>query len=69
MPAFGRVDVYGHLIILSILAIVVLRAATPMQNATHLVGRSLVADSKRIVAFYVISLILFFSAYYATQRT
>ena len=69
MPAFGRKDVYGHLIILSILAIVALRGATPMQNALRLHGRGLVADSARIVAFYLSTLIVFFAAYDAMQRT
>ncbi len=69
MPAFGRIDVYGHLIILSILAIVVLRGATPMQDALRLTGGSLVADSARIVGFYATSLIVFFTAYYIMQQT
>ncbi len=69
MPGFGRLDVYGHLVILSILAIVVLRGATPMQNALRLTGRGLTAEAARMVACYMSTLIGFFVAYYAMQRT
>ena len=69
MPAFGRLDVYGHLVIISILAIVVLRGATPLQNALRLTGRSLAVDSAGKVALYAASLTIFFAAYYAMQRT
>ena len=69
MPAFGRIDVYGHLIILSILAIVALRGVTPMQNALRLTGGGLVTDSVRIVGLYAVTLIVFFISYYAMQST
>ncbi len=69
MPAFGRLDVYGHLVILSILAIVVLRGATLMQDAFRLTRHGLVANAAAIVALYAASLIVFFIAYYAMQRT
>lgn len=69
MPAFGKLDVFGHLVIIAILGIVVLRGMTPMQNRLHLAGRGLVADSAWIVLLYLLSLGVFFAMYYAMQRT
>lgn len=69
MPEFGRLDVFGHLIIIAILSITALRGTTQMQNRLHTDGRSLVADSGRIVLLYLGSLIAFFAMYYAMQRT
>ena len=69
MPAFGKLDVFGHLIILAILGIVVLRGTTRMQNGLHLTGRSLMADSAWIVLLYLLSLSAFFAMYYGMQRT
>ncbi len=69
MPEFGRIDVYGHLIILGILAIVALRGATSMQDALRLTRFGLVANSAWMVTLYTVSLIVFFAAYYAMQRT
>ncbi|MBW4025560.1 MAG: hypothetical protein HIU92_21000, partial [Proteobacteria bacterium] len=69
MPAFGRLDVFGHLVIVSVLSIVVLRGATPMQDGPHLAGRGVVADSASIALLYLLSLALFFLMYYAMQRT
>ena len=68
MPEFGRIDVYGHLIILSILAIVILRGATPLQNAMRLKTSGIAKDSVRIVLLYVCSLIVFFGLYYGAQQ-
>ena len=69
MPAFGRLDVFGHLVILATLAIVVLRGMTPMQQRLHLAGRGIVADTGWIGLLYLMTLSLFFAAYYAMQRT
>ena len=69
MPPFGKPDVFGHLIILAILAIVVLRGTTPMQNRLHLAGRGIAADSAWITFLYLLSLAAFFAMYYAMQRT
>ena len=69
MSPFGRLDVFGHLIILAILAVVVLRGATPMQNALHLRGQTMLADSGGVVVLYLLSLAAFFAMYYAMHAT
>ncbi len=69
MSPFGRLDVFGHLVILAILAVVVLRGATPMQSALHLRGQTMLADSGGVVILYLLSLASFFAMYYAMQRT
>lgn len=81
MPAFGRLDVFGHLTILAVLGVVVLRGSTPMQDGLHLwragplrVGtlhpvRALAADSAWILLLYLGALIAFFAGYYALQRS
>ncbi len=69
MPEFGRIDVYGHLIILSILAIVALRGATFMQDALRVTRGGLIANSVWMVTLYAASLLVFFVAYYAMQRS
>ena len=69
MSPFGRLDVFGHLIILAILAVVVLRGATPMQNALHLRRQTVLADSGGVVVLYLLSLAAFFAMYYAMQQT
>ena len=69
MSPFGRLDVFGHLIILAILAVVVLRGATPMQTALHLRGQTMLADSGGVTILYLLSLASFFAMYYAMQRT
>ncbi len=69
MPAFGRLDVFGHLVILATLGIVILRGTTPMQDGLHLAGGRLSLDAAWITLLYLLSLALFFAAYYAMQRT
>ena len=69
MPAFGGLDVFGHLVILATLTIVVLRGMTPMQQRLHLAGRGIVLDAGWIGLLYLLTLALFFAAYYAMQRT
>lgn len=69
MLPFGRLDVFGHLIILAILSVVVLRGATPMQNALHLRGQTMLAESGGVVVLYLLTLASFFAMYYAMQRT
>ena len=69
MPAFGGLDVFGHLVILATLAIVVLRGTMPMQQRLHLAGRSIVLDAGWIGLLWLLTLALFFAAYYAMQRT
>ena len=69
MPAFGELDVFGHLVILATLTIVVLRGVTPMQHWLHLAGRGIVLDTGWIGLLYLLTLGLFFAAYYAMQRT
>ena len=69
MPAFGSLDVFGHLVILATLTIVVLRGMTPMQQRLHLAGRGIVVDTGWIGLLYLLTLALFFAAYYAMQRT
>ena len=69
MPVFGKLDVFGHLVIVAILAIVVLRGATPMQQRLHLAGSGLAANSAWTVLLYLLSLSLFFVMYYAMQTT
>ncbi len=69
MPPFGKIDIFGHLVVIATLGIVVLGGATSMQERVHLVGRGIAADAAWITLLYVLSLALFFVAYYAMQRT
>ncbi len=69
MPVFGRLDVFGHLTIVAVFAIVILRGTTPMQMGLHLKRRGIVADSAWIVSLYLLSLVAFFAMYYGMQRT
>lgn len=69
MPSFGKLDVYGHLVIVATLLITVLRGATPLQYSWHLKGKSLVADASWITFLYIVTLLLFFIGYYLLQKT
>ena len=69
MPAFGSLDVFGHLVILATLTIVVLRGVTPMQERLHFAGRGIVFDAAWMGMLYLLTLTMFFAAYYAMQRT
>ena len=69
MPAFGGLDVFGHLVILATLAIVVLRGVTPMQQRLHLAKYGIVLDTGWIGLLYLLTLAFFFVTYYAMQRT
>ncbi len=81
MPAFGRLDVFGHLTIIAVLWIVVLRGSTTMQDGVHLArgrrdsvgtphsGRLLAADAAWILLLYLGTLIFFFVGYYTLQRS
>ena len=69
MPPFGKLDVFGHLVIVAILSIVVLRGTTPMQTGLHRRGQGLAADAGWILGLYLLSLGGFFAMYYAMQRT
>ena len=69
MPPFGKIDVFGHLVVIATLGIVVLGGTTPMQERVHLAGRAVALDAAWITLLYLLSLMLFFAAYYAMQRT
>ena len=69
MPPFGRIDVFGHLVVLATLGIVVMRGTTPMQERVHLAGQGVAVDAAWIATLYLMSLGLFFAAYYAMQRS
>lgn len=69
MAPFGKLDIFGHLIIVAILLITVLRGTTAMQDAFHWRGRGTVFNAAWITALYPVSMALFFAAYYALQRT
>ena len=69
MPPFGRIDVFGHLVVIATLGLVVLGGTTPMQERVHLAGRGIVVDAAWITVLYLVSLGLFFAAYYTMQRT
>ncbi len=69
MPPFGKIDVFGHLVVIATLGIVVLGGTTPMQQRMHLAGRAVAVDAAWITMLYLLSLMLFFAAYYAMQRT
>lgn len=69
MPSFGKLDVYGHLVIVATLLITVLRGATPLQRFWHQRHGLLVADAAWIMLLYWMALTLFFVAYYAMQMT
>ena len=69
MPSFGKLDVYGHLVIVATLVITMLRGATPFQLFWHRTNGTIVADAAWITALYWIALVLFFGGYYALQTT
>ena len=69
MPPFGKIDVFGHLVVIATLGIVVLGGTTPMQERVHLAGHAVAVDAAWITMLYLLSLMLFFAAYYAMQRT
>lgn len=69
MPVFGKLDVFGHLVILAVLAIVMLRGPTSIQARIHLAGDRLALDAAWITTLYLASLVAFFAAYYALHLT
>lgn len=69
MSPFGKLDVFGHLIIVAILMITVLRGSTRMQDAFYWTRRGAVFNAAWITAVYLASLPLFVASYYALQLT
>ena len=69
MPPFGKIDVFGHLVVIATLGLVVLGGTTLMQKRVHLAGRGIAVDAAWITVLYLASLGLFFAAYYTMQRT
>lgn len=69
MPSFGRLDVYGHLIIITALLITVLRGETRLQRFWHRREATLAGDAAWITLVYMSVLLLFFAGYYALQTT
>jgi len=69
MSPFGKLDIFGHLIIVSILLITVLRGTTAMQDAFYWTKRGVAFNAAWITAVYLAFLPLFFAAYYALQLT
>lgn len=69
MPSFGKLDVYGHLIIITALLITVLRGETRLQRVWHRREATLVGDAAWITLVYASVLLLFFAGYYALQTT
>ncbi len=69
MSPFGKLDIFGHLIIVAILLITVLRGSTAMQDAFYWTKRSALFNAAWITTIYIASLILFVAAYYALQLT
>lgn len=69
MPSFGKLDVYGHLVIVATLVITMLRGATPFQRFWHRRQGTLMVDAAWIMALYWMALVLFFAAYYALQAS
>ncbi len=67
MPSFGKLDVYGHLIIVATLFITMLRGATPFQRFWHREHGTLLVDAACTMALYWTALVLFFAAYYGLQ--
>ncbi len=69
MSPFGKLDIFGHLIIVAILLITVLRGTTSMQDAFFWTKRDAVFNAGWITAVYLASLTFFIAAYYALQLT
>lgn len=69
MSPFGKLDVFGHLVIVAILLITVLRGSTAMQDAFYWTKRGAVFNAAWITAIYLVSLPLFLALYYALQLT
>lgn len=69
MSPFGRLDIFGHLIIVAILAITVLRGTTAMQDAFYWTKRGAVFNAAWVTGVYVVFLPTFIAAYYALQLT
>jgi len=64
IPEFGHLDAVGHLPIVSILAVVCLHGASPVQRLLGVLERGRVANATAISAFYLASLGWFFATYY-----
>lgn len=69
MSPFGKLDIFGHLIIVAILLITVLRGTTAMQDAFYWSRRGAVFNAAWITAVYLASFPMFLAAYYALQLT
>lgn len=69
MSPFGKLDIFGHLIIVAILLITVLRGTTAMQDAFYWTKRGAMFNAAWITGVYLASLPVFIAAYYALQFT
>lgn len=69
MPSFGKLDVYGHLIIVATLFITVMRGATPFQLFWHRRDSALVVDAAWVTLLYWVTLVLLSVAYYTLQMS
>ena len=69
MSPFGKLDVFGHLIIVAILLITVLRGTTAMQDSFYRNARGPVFNAAWVTVLYLIALPTFFLAYYGLQQT
>lgn len=67
MPEFGRRDVVGHLPLIAILGVPVMRASSSLQRFWHRPGHGIILNAAVVCLLYTLSLSLFFIAYYGVQ--
>ncbi|MGI4765490.1 MAG: hypothetical protein ACRYGP_10595 [Janthinobacterium lividum] len=69
MPEFGHLDVVGHIPIIAILMAVVVRGATPFQEALRLPTQGPRSNAIAICGLYLVTLFGMMAAYYGLQHT
>lgn len=69
MPEFGRLDLFGHLPIVAILAVVCIGGASPLQDSWRPRGGGVVAGSAGVTTLFLATLVVMFGMYYGLQRT
>ncbi|MGI4764273.1 MAG: hypothetical protein ACRYGP_04290, partial [Janthinobacterium lividum] len=69
MPEFGHLDVVGHIPIVAIFLAVILRGATPLQDALRFPARGPRFNAVAVCGLYLVTLFGMMAAYYGLQLT
>ncbi len=67
MPEFGRIDVVGHLPLIAILGVPLMRGSSSLQCFWHRPGLGIILNAAAVCLLYTLSLSLFFLTYYGVQ--